>query len=287
MATIRQFEVFLAIADAGSMRQAADRLGISQPTISKQIKALERSVGGTLMRRSRGGRATLAPLGLELLDEARSSVEMHRRFAHRSGDCAPPRIYLRNYLLDIVKNKLDRLESAGLPGDTTFIVSDDPLPTMVGSGSPANSFAIAGQISLLASKDLISQVLIERTCSVYVSPALAARLADGSLTADGVTHLYPSKDFKLTPWLRAMMRQSGYASRHEVYGRQFVELIAEQVANGEGMSVFMDFHVQNMVENGRLVALARCPDPLLQVLIASSAVDSALFTRIARAFHAL
>jgi hypothetical protein len=59
------------------------------------------------------------------------------------------------------------------------------------------------------------------------------------------------------------------------------------VANGEGLSVFMDFHVATMVKQGRLVALAPCPDPLLQVLMADPAVDSVLFTRLARALHAL
>jgi hypothetical protein len=41
------------------------------------------------------------------------------------------------------------------------------------------------------------------------------------------------------------------------------------------------------VKQGRLVALAPCPDPLLQVLMADPAVDSVLFTRLARALHAL
>ena len=285
--TTRQLELFLAVADAGSMRKAADKLGISQPSVSKQIKALERSVGGTLIRRARGGRATLSPLGLELLSDARSSVEMHRRFVHRCGTGAPPRIYLRSYLLEIIKQNLDRFEAAGLPPDTAFVVTDDPLPVMAASDSPENSFAICGQVSLPASKNFISHVVVERTCSVYAAPGVAARLADGSLAPEDVPHIFPSQDFKLTPWLRAMMHQAGYASRREIYGRQFVELIAEQVIAGDGLSVFMDFHVRGLVEQGKLVALARCPDPLLQVLLADPVVDSALFTRIARALHAL
>ena len=289
MPTTRQLELFIAVAEAGSMRKAADKLGISQPSISKQIKSLERSVGGELILRTRGGRATLSPLGVEMLDDARNSIDIHRRLLQRKGDgpAVRPRIYLRNYLLEIIKKNLDSFEAAGLPRDTSFIVSDDPLAVMVRSDCPEHSFAISGRVSFPAGTAFVSHILVERSCSVYAAPALAAALADGSLAAGDVVHLYPSQEFKLTPWLRAMMRHAGYTSSREVYGRQFVELIAEQVASGEGLSVFMDYHVQPMVDEGRLVALAPCRDPLLQVLMADPAVDSALFTRLCRALHAL
>jgi DNA-binding transcriptional LysR family regulator len=285
--TTRQLELFIAVAEAGSMRKAADKLGISQPSISKQIKSLERSVGGEVILRTRGGHATLSPFGIELLGDARSSVELHRRFLQRRGTGAPPRIYLRSYLLEIIKKNLDKFEAAGLPPDTSFIVTDEPLAMMATSDCPQNSFAISGRVSLPATPAYVSHVLVQRPCSVYAAPPVAAALAEGSLAAANVPHIYPSREFKLTPWLRAMMRDAGFASTREVYGRQFVELIAEQVANGEGLSVFMDFHVRNMVEESRLVALAPCRDPLLQVLMADPAVDSALFTRLSRALHAL
>ena len=285
--TTRQLELFIAVADAGSMRKAADQLGISQPSISKQIKALERSVGGELIQRARGGRAMLSPLGLELLADARSSVEMHRRLVRRRGPPIPPRIYLRNYLLEIIKANLDKFEAAGLPPDTSFIVSDEPLAVMATSDCPETSFAISGRVSLPTNREFVSHVLVERSCSVYAAPRVAAALAAGSLAAADVPNLFPSQRFSLTPWLRAMLRQAGYGSSREIYGSQFVELIAERVASGEGLSVFMDFHVATMVEQGRLLALAPCPDPLLQVLMADPAVDTALFTRLARALHAL
>lgn len=287
MPTTRQLELFIAVADAGSMRRAADRLGISQPSISKQIKALERAVGGQLIQRTRGGRATLSPLGLEFLGDARSSVDMHRRLVGRRGTPRPPRIYLRSYLLEIIKANLEKFEAAGLPPDTSFVVSDDPLDVMATSDRPECSFAISGRVTLPTSREFISHVLVERSCSVYAAPAVAAALAAGTLAIQAVPNILPSKSFSLTPWLREMLRLTGYGSGREVYGRQFVELIVEQVANGEGLSAFMDFHVAKMVEQGRLVALAPCPDPLLQVLMADAAVDTVLFTRLCRALHAL
>jgi DNA-binding transcriptional LysR family regulator len=285
--TTRQLELFIAVADAGSMRKAADRLGISQPSISKQIKALERSVGGELIQRARGGHAVLSPLGQEFLGDARSSVEMHHRLVRRRGPPAPPRIYLRNYLLEIIKANLEKFEAAGLPPDTSFIVSDDPLSVMATSDRPENSFALCGRLTLPTSREFVSHVLTERSCSVYASPRVAAELAEGSIAVEDVPSIFPSKSFSLTPWLRTMLRQAGYGTSREVYGPQFVELIAEQVAKGEGLSVFMDLHVAALVEQGRLVALAPCPEPLLQVLMADPVVDTALFTRLCRALHTL
>jgi len=44
---------FLTIAEAGGFRRAADILGLSQPTLSRQIGVLEAELGATLIRRGR------------------------------------------------------------------------------------------------------------------------------------------------------------------------------------------------------------------------------------------
>jgi len=41
MASLRQLEYFAEVADAGSLRQAAQRLGVTQPTLTVQLRALE------------------------------------------------------------------------------------------------------------------------------------------------------------------------------------------------------------------------------------------------------
>lgn len=67
--TLRQLSYFLALAEAGSFTRAAERMGISQPSLSQQIRALETIVGAALFER--GGPAILTPLGRDLLDRAR------------------------------------------------------------------------------------------------------------------------------------------------------------------------------------------------------------------------
>jgi len=67
--TVRQLSYFVALADAGSFTRAAERMEVSQPSLSQQIRALETIVGAALFER--GGPAILTPLGRDLLERAR------------------------------------------------------------------------------------------------------------------------------------------------------------------------------------------------------------------------
>ncbi len=55
-------KTFLAIADTGSFKDAADRLFVTQSAVSMRVKALEDSLGRKLFERSKAG-ATLTPAG--------------------------------------------------------------------------------------------------------------------------------------------------------------------------------------------------------------------------------
>lgn len=61
---------FLAIADHGSLRAAAQRLGLSQPAVSKSLRALESALGASLIQRNPRG-ASLTPVGELFLSRAR------------------------------------------------------------------------------------------------------------------------------------------------------------------------------------------------------------------------
>jgi DNA-binding transcriptional LysR family regulator len=75
---LRQLEYFVAIAELGSLTQAADRLLVSQPSLSQQIRTLEAELGGPLLERlPRGVRLTAA--GHELLGEARATLAHAQR----------------------------------------------------------------------------------------------------------------------------------------------------------------------------------------------------------------
>lgn len=66
-----QARAFLATAEEGSLSAAARALGVTQPTLSRQVSALEEKLGITLFER--GPRiTTLTSAGLEVLDHVRA-----------------------------------------------------------------------------------------------------------------------------------------------------------------------------------------------------------------------
>jgi DNA-binding transcriptional LysR family regulator len=68
-----QLRSFAAVAELGHLTRAADRLHISQPALSAQIKALEDELGVPLFERLPGG-MELTPAGRKLLPEAHKVV---------------------------------------------------------------------------------------------------------------------------------------------------------------------------------------------------------------------
>ena len=65
---LKQLDALRAIAETGSFHAAADRLGLTQPAVSHQIRRLEAELGDTLVLRSRP-RVALSPAG-ELVADA-------------------------------------------------------------------------------------------------------------------------------------------------------------------------------------------------------------------------
>lgn len=72
--TLRQLTVFAALARTAHFGNAADVLQLSQPTVSADIKALERALKVVLFHRSRAG-ATLTEAGQKLLPYAQATLE--------------------------------------------------------------------------------------------------------------------------------------------------------------------------------------------------------------------
>lgn len=75
---LKRFRYFIAVAEEKHFGRAAERLGIAQPGLSQQIKALERSLDTQLLtRHSRG--ADLTEAGAAFLVQARLAVEFAER----------------------------------------------------------------------------------------------------------------------------------------------------------------------------------------------------------------
>ncbi|MFD5061723.1 LysR family transcriptional regulator [Streptomyces sp. NPDC058394] len=97
---LRQLRYFVAVAEELNFGRAAERLLIAGPSLSQQIKALERDLGVRLFDRDRRS-VSLTPAGTALLPHTRALLERAddlQRRAHELGGSEPVRLGYVNWL---------------------------------------------------------------------------------------------------------------------------------------------------------------------------------------------
>jgi DNA-binding transcriptional LysR family regulator len=127
---LRAFEIFVDVAECGSMTAAAERLGVSQSAVSQAIRAFELALGQTLFDRAlRPPALTLA--GRAVLQHA-TGIVRHARSLERAGGAAEGqalpllRVGMANtfavtvapFLLEQVRHLAQRWTITSGPGET-------------------------------------------------------------------------------------------------------------------------------------------------------------------------
>ena len=84
---LRHLRYLVAVADAGTFTQAAERMLVTQPTLSQQIRRLEEMVGTPLLDRRRDG-VRLTDAGSVLLEESRTVLYLIEHGVRRSRQAA-------------------------------------------------------------------------------------------------------------------------------------------------------------------------------------------------------
>lgn len=118
--TLRQLEVFASLCATRSFRRSAEALGISQASVSNQMRTLEEQLGIALFSRRPGQRPTLTAEGMAFLDDWRAFQAAAEVLAahRRAGPGDAPltvryRVLIGQGLLDgYVRSKLDRFFAA-------------------------------------------------------------------------------------------------------------------------------------------------------------------------------
>lgn len=120
---LRTVRYVLAVADAGSVVKAAEALHMTQPAVSRQVRALERELGAELFQRGSGA-LRLSPAGRHLLPTLRELVA--------SADAAD------STARAIARGRLTELTFAAVSTTVTDVIApfiatlapDDPWPSV-------------------------------------------------------------------------------------------------------------------------------------------------------------
>ena len=84
--TLQQLRYLIAVAEKGSITEAAKSLFISQPSLSNAIREVEQSIGFRIFKRHRTG-VTLTAKGMEFLAGDRATVLRFDAALHVYGQC--------------------------------------------------------------------------------------------------------------------------------------------------------------------------------------------------------
>lgn len=174
---------FLATADCGSLSAAARQLGLTQPTLSRQVAALEADLGVTLFERL-GKRLVLTDTGASLLGHVRAMGDaagaMRLAASGRAADIAG-RVSISAtdaYAAYILPEILARIRRAA-PQITVSVISTDSI-----SDLRRREADIALRHVRPTDEGLIGQLMGESHAGFYAAPEWLARHADLRQIAD-------------------------------------------------------------------------------------------------------
>jgi DNA-binding transcriptional LysR family regulator len=178
---------FLAVVETGSLSAAAERLGLTQPTVGRHVRELDASLGLSLFRRlPRGLEPTAA--ALDLVDDARRMAEAADALERKAGGkddrlAGPVRLaasrVVATHLLPAVVTAIRRAE----PAIDIEIVASDETQNLLRRDAD-----IALRMYEPRQQQLVRRRIGDIPMAVYAAPSYLARQGTPARLADLLDH---------------------------------------------------------------------------------------------------
>ena len=258
------------------MRGAADRLGVSQPSVSKHVAALEAALGRKLFERRRGSNVVLSQHG-ELLEQEIREIHgrKQRLLAGFSGAEGPQEItiYLRNFLFAMMEDRL--LEFGPMEGgaEVRFEPLGNTAPIIDLVAAEEHSAALLRLTSILSQTDVDTRLCSVDSCSLYASTQWIAGLPAGADVRKLARFLVPGPG-QLHDWICQQLFAFGVAEERIEKTAWYPAAIVKKVQAGEGVTVFLDRHVREHVQAGSITRLDFPIGPLFLQLVSNKGLDA-------------
>lgn len=285
---MRGLETFVAVVQAGSLNEAAERLHISQPAVSKQMRALEGELGVQLLVRGARG-VELTPVGRRIYRMAQRAVaaaEGCRRIARAWSDPAQGRLVIAAGLTLTLFTLPPAIQAfrQRYPGVRLEVLTGDSRE------AAARLLAFEADVALVTSPQPHPEI---QAIPLFIDPLVAVG-APGHTLPDHVAGLGGATliSFAGGSGLRQYVDQvlEGHGARPEVVMEfDSIEAIKTMVALDLGVALLPWSAVREDVAHGRLAAVrpADWPDAgrtitLLRRRAGFRAGTAGAFTAIAR-----
>jgi len=264
-ATFRRLEVFAAVVDAGSVRGAADRLGISQPSVSGHIQALELQLGQRLFDRRRGAASGLTEHGRRLheravavmaqLDDMAASLGIGQSVPKRRlVVCAQRSVanfVLSEAMADFARRRLD-LELVIEAGRYEDVVS-----ALLDGRADIGFLMARGRVV-----DLASEVVGQEALRLYAAPLHPLARRTRVEIAELVTwpFVVAEKNSRFALMVDELLQSAGIAGFPVACQAQEVAIVRALVGRGVGITCSLVRSMTEAVRRGEVVELpVACP----------------------------
>lgn len=250
MPTLRQLEYLVAVADARNFRRAAERVNTTQPTLSEQLKVLEKHLGGQLVERSKS-RVVLTPVGLEVLEIARRMLRDAQELsniviAHHGRLAGIVRVGLSPTIGPYMLPRIVPELRANFPDLKLFVREDTPL-NMSRSLDEGTLDLIIVPLPVRGS-EFVSIPLFREP--IYVALASDHRLASKEKLRredlKGEEVLTLGAAYQLHDFVQALCVEFGAHARLDYEGTS-LDTLREMVATGLGITFLPGLYVHSVV----------------------------------------
>jgi DNA-binding transcriptional LysR family regulator len=279
--TFRKLEVFVAVAEDGNFRRAADRLGISQPSVSSQIKSMERYLGYALFERRRGATSIMSADGRAFLTRARTLVDAQSALAaerHQQRRAVPLRLRVSvgPLLMErCIKPAIAAFQEQHPNIELEFLSFDQ--------ASDGTAAVRRGDLDVLLytgakpdrSDHVETEVLAQIDCSIYGAPALVRPVLQGAVPLNSLPFLIPPDHFRITQWTMGQFSRHGVHPAHVVARPPFMDVLLQMVLAGKGVGLFFDAEIASHLRAGRVLSCGPEFEPAARTMLTGSRARSA------------
>jgi DNA-binding transcriptional LysR family regulator len=270
--TLRQIEALVAVAEAGSVNAASERLDVSQAAVSSLILGLETALGMTLLVKRRGARATLTPDALSLLPKTRDFLDgalalddMARQLT--SGAFEELRIGARPYLVDRWLREAVGLFQKDHPHLSVSLVrgSNEEILASLAQGEICGGLLMAGGIEIAVPSRLLGPLHTHLYVSADHPLARRTRVSAEEVRRHGF--VFPPSGTALERRISFMLERAGIGRIAVVARTEYAEALRMMTVKGVGIGIMFASDAREFVRDGRLVPLPFSLPPVELVLV--------------------